>query len=57
MNLVHKRSSASTQKVPPAGVELATSSLGRNRSIQLSYGGVNQLRFLEGFFVTFLEVF
>ena len=27
--------------LPPAGVELATSSLGRNRSIQLSYGGVN----------------
>ena len=27
--------------LPPAGVELATSSLGRNRSIQLSYGRAN----------------
>ena len=29
--------------LPPAGVELATFSLGRSRSIQLSYGGVKQL--------------
>ena len=40
------------RKIPPAGVELATSSLGRNRSIQLSYGGANQcfLETLEDFF-------
>ena len=29
-----------SQKMPPAGVELATFSLGRSYSIQLSYGGV-----------------
>ena len=44
-----------SQILPPAGVELATSSLGRNRSIHLSYGGVNY--FFADFLPTALETF